>query len=72
MSIQTSRPCECEVCPVCDGTGICGWNLFDGDEISRHRTDDLQQPIDCDQCRGGIVQVCSYCLDQEDEDICRK
>jgi hypothetical protein len=53
-------PCTCEPCGLCRGTG----NL---------RVTDLTQPEGydlepCDQCWGGIVDVCERCQQLEDWD----
>jgi hypothetical protein len=53
-----AKPCRCIHCEFCRGTG----NI---------RVDDLSQPEGwdlepCDQCSGGIVDVCDRCALLED------
>lgn len=48
------KPCTCVTCSLCRGTG----NI---------RVDDRSQPEgfdleSCDQCNGGIVEVCDRCI----------
>lgn len=55
-----NEPCSCEPCGFCRGTG----NI---------RVPDLSMPEGwdlepCDQCNGGIVEVCDRCALLEDLD----
>ena len=49
-----------------------GYSLFGTGPIHRHRCDDLEDPVECDEChQSGIIEICDRCLEMEDEDICR-
>lgn len=52
--------CTCISCTVCGGTGTV-WFDFRGRYLGNSRCDDMDELELCDNCRGGIVEVCSRC-----------
>jgi hypothetical protein len=64
-----SEPCRCVRCGDCGGTGSI-WVDHRGRYLGSHRSDDLDEMEPCDQCSGGIVEVCDRCqlLDEMEHD----
>lgn len=63
-----SEPCRCVTCDSCGGTGSI-WVDLHGNYLGRHRSDDMDNPEPCEECRNGVVEVCERCqLLEEMED----
>ncbi len=62
-----AEKCTCEYCPTCNGTGNV-WYDFAGRYLGNSRCDDLDSMESCDECRGGITDVCERCQMLEDLD----
>ena len=68
------EPCHCVPCSSCGGTGTV-WFAFPGADrggrfLGNHRCDDLDDLELCEECNGGIVEVCPRCELLEDLDRC--
>ena len=61
-----SCKCECVRCGVCDGKGTLYYDSFGGTEPRAYRVDDLDEMDYCDQCHGGIVEICDFCRDMDE------
>jgi RecJ-like exonuclease len=65
----SERPCECEQCPVCKGSGHV-WFDIGGHYLGRNRCDDLDTMGTCDECYGrGMIEYCDRCSELEELDI---
>lgn len=60
-----TQPCKCVSCPECNGTGSIWVNLH-GRYLGNRRCDDLDSPEPCEECRGGVVEVCERCQEIEE------
>jgi len=61
MERVEAEPCRCVWCSCCNGTGNIRVSY---DAIGRmHESfgDDLDELELCDQCHGGVVEVCDRC-----------
>ncbi len=66
------EPCRCVPCGACDGSGRV-WYSFPGADrggryLGNSRCDDLDEMELCDECHGGIVEVCDRCQLLEEYD----
>jgi hypothetical protein len=57
-----ARPCTCYPCPECRGHGTV-WYAFDGSYLGDHRCDDLDDLRHCDNCDGGVIEICDRCAE---------
>jgi hypothetical protein len=58
--------CRCIKCDFCHGTGHM-WIGLNG-KISQYRPD-LGTLEPCDECVGGIVQICDECMDFQEAEF---
>jgi hypothetical protein len=63
-----SQPCRCVPCATCNGHGSICVEMITGKYIGPHPYDDLFDLAPCDECSGGIVEVCGRCADLEEVD----
>jgi hypothetical protein len=61
------EPCACVRCGACGGSGTI-WLDFRGRYLGNSRCDDLDEMEPCDECSGGIVEVCERCQLLEEMD----
>jgi hypothetical protein len=60
-------PCKCVACDWCHGNGTIRVNYDPlGRLIPDSGIDDLSELETCDQCHGGIVEVCERCMEIEE------
>jgi hypothetical protein len=62
-----AEPCTCEPCSSCNGRGTVYWLLgkYCG---PNHPCDDLADTEPCEECHGGVVELCDRCAALEDYD----
>lgn len=63
--------CECVICGACGGTGNV-WFSFPGADrggqyLGNHRCDDLDTLEPCEECHGGLTEICYECQDSEED-----
>lgn len=56
-----AEPCRCVPCGACAGNGSICVEMGTGKYIGAHPYDDLFDLAPCDQCDGGVVEVCARC-----------
>lgn len=54
------RPCKCVSCPDCNGKGNIPVDMFSGRPLD-YICDDFFELEPCDQCHGGIIELCERC-----------
>ena len=55
LAALRARPCLCRPCRFCGGTGVMGWAMMGGRYVSPTRSDDLEEPVGCDQCEDAEI-----------------
>ena len=60
------KPCTCVSCGECNGTGNVWRNYDSRGCYAGDWHDDLSELEPCDQCHGGIVEVCDRCQEIRD------
>lgn len=63
-----ARPCSCVTCGTCKGHGSICVEMVTGRYIGPTPVDDLYDLERCDECEGGIVEVCQRCSAIEELD----
>lgn len=63
------QPCRCVACHTCNGHGSICVEMVTGKYIGPTPYDDLYDLARCDECDGGIIEVCDRCreLDELEE-----
>lgn len=74
MGTLNKQPCQCVHCDWCHGTGNIRVSYDAPGRMSEGFGDDMDDLEPCDQCHGGITEVCDRCremeeLDQQREEI---